>query len=630
MATTYVTLVGFGGTPVRLADQTGAPYPTTGSGALVFANGAVLTNVTITGQVIPTPTALGPGSVAAPALSFGSPDRGIYSKMSNDISVAANGANIVSFEPTVSSFTFTSGNQLNLFSNFSNEAGVQSTDSVGGVHILALNKFGGLVTVGSGVALLAGGNAAASNVTLGTSGPGLYTGTGAPTITAPFGSLYMRNDSTAFPYYNNSNSTTWVQLVDVSSAQTLTNKTLTSPVITTPTITGGTITGATISGGTITLGQIVGTSNSSQALAVGPNGTAFPALNVDASAPAMAAGLNIAGAATGGTVAIAAIDSGANTNLSLNAKGTGTIAVGNVSSGRVTITPVTTITGALTLSSALTYGGVTLSNGVTGTGNMVLDTAPTISSPALTGTPTAPTAAANTNTTQIATTAFALAAALGAGGIVKIQVFDIGGGATQTYTPSAGMVNALGFTWGGGGSGGSTAASAGGQLSGGAGGGAGGFSIKLMTAAQIGASKTVTLGAAGVPGAAGNNPGGAGGDTSIGVLCVAKGGSGGAGNSGSTAVTGALGGVAGTGDVQGTGAPGGGFLGGTSTASVSNFGASSLIGGGGQALPSPGAGTGAVGRAAGGGGALSVNASSAAAGGAGTAGHCFIIEFCNK
>ena len=59
------------------------------------------------------------------------------------------------------------------------------------------------------------------------------------------------------------------------------------------------------------------------------------------------------------------------------------------------------VVGTTSLSSALTYGGVTLSNAVTGTGSMVLST-----SPALTGVPTAPTAAGGTNTTQIATTAF--------------------------------------------------------------------------------------------------------------------------------------------------------------------------------------------------------------------------------
>lgn len=45
----YVTLVASRGTPVRLANQTGAPYPTTGSGALVFADSPELDNPTING-----------------------------------------------------------------------------------------------------------------------------------------------------------------------------------------------------------------------------------------------------------------------------------------------------------------------------------------------------------------------------------------------------------------------------------------------------------------------------------------------------------------------------------------------------------------------------------------------------
>ena len=60
---------------------------------------------------------------------------------------------------------------------------------------------------------------------------------------------------------------------------------------------------------------------------------------------------------------------------------------------------------ANTFAAAITYGGVTLSNAVTGTGSMVLSASPT-----LTGTPIAPTAASGTNTTQLATTAFATTA----------------------------------------------------------------------------------------------------------------------------------------------------------------------------------------------------------------------------
>jgi hypothetical protein len=99
------------------------------------------------------------------------------------------------------------------------------------------------------------------------------------------------------------------------------------------------------------------------ALAIGLNGVTNPAFNVDASTASQAAGLNVKGAATGGTVAIAAIDSGSNTNLTINAKGSGTINIGNISTGLVTLTghatldlPLTggTLTGAVSTNSQIT------------------------------------------------------------------------------------------------------------------------------------------------------------------------------------------------------------------------------------------------------------------------------------
>lgn len=136
-------------------------------------------------------------------------------------------------------------------------------------------------------------------------------------------------------------------------------------------VTGPTINNLTGTGSTALAATAI-TSASASAFTVGLNGATNPALQVDASTASQAAGLKVTGAATGGTVAIAAIDSGSNTNLTLNAKGTGTIGIGSVSTGAVTITP------ALTLSATLTYGGVTLNNAVTGTGNMVLSASPTI------------------------------------------------------------------------------------------------------------------------------------------------------------------------------------------------------------------------------------------------------------
>lgn len=83
--------------------------------------------------------------------------------------------------------------------------------------------------------------------------------------------------------------------------------------------------------------------------------------------------------------------------------------------GNLAVGGTTSLTGATSLSAALTYGGVTLANSVTGTGSMALAV-----SPAFTGTPTAPTAASGTNTTQVATTAFVTAAQVaGAGAITN-------------------------------------------------------------------------------------------------------------------------------------------------------------------------------------------------------------------
>lgn len=118
------------------------------------------------------------------------------------------------------------------------------------------------------------------------------------------------------------------------------------------------------------------------ALAVGPNGATNPVLQVDASTASVATGIKLTGAAAAAGADIAVISSGTNENLRINAKGSGTITIGSASTGAITLTRATT------LSAALTYGGVTLANAVTGTGNMVLATSPTLTTPNL-GTPSA-------------------------------------------------------------------------------------------------------------------------------------------------------------------------------------------------------------------------------------------------
>jgi hypothetical protein len=213
-------------------------------------------------------------------------------------------------------------------------------------------------------------------------------------------------------------------------------------------------------------------------------------------------------------------------------------------------------------------------------------------------------------------------------GIVK-QTFTTG---TGTYTPTTGMLYCIIECWGPGGGGGGTATAGSSLFSGGAGGGSGGYSKTLCTAAQIGASKAVTVSAFGAGAAAGNNAGiNAAGSTSVGSLCVANGGAGGGGNAGTSgsSCSGGAGGVPGTGDVTLAGFPGGY---GTASTQPTFSGAGGGPGGGSGAITGSGdevTGSAATGIGGGGGGGMSQNAGGAAAGGAGGAGLVVIYEYLN-
>jgi hypothetical protein len=81
------------------------------------------------------------------------------------------------------------------------------------------------------------------------------------------------------------------------------------------------------------------TSASANALTVGPNGATTPILNVNAATTSAVTGLKITGAATGVAVAVIATDSGSNTPITIDGKGTGTIGINTLSitSGLVTL-----------------------------------------------------------------------------------------------------------------------------------------------------------------------------------------------------------------------------------------------------------------------------------------------------
>ena len=119
------------------------------------------------------------------------------------------------------------------------------------------------------------------------------------------------------------------------------------------TTTGNTILGNALTDTTTINGATSITSSSATSLAIGLNGATTPAFVVDSSTASQAAGLKVVGATTTGTVAVVTVG-GASVNLTINATGTGTIGIGSVSTGAVTITPATTITGLATLTGGFT------------------------------------------------------------------------------------------------------------------------------------------------------------------------------------------------------------------------------------------------------------------------------------
>ena len=207
---------------------------------------------------------------------------------------------------------------------------------------------------------------------------------------------------------------------------------------------------------------------------------------------------------------------------------------------------------------------------------------------------------------------------------VKIVTFTASG----TYTPTVGIIYCVIECVGAGG-GGAGAQSTSGNVAGGGGGGSGSYSRKLATAAQIGASQTVTIGTGGTLGISANGSGGAGGDTSVGSLCIGKGGGGGGGGS-TSLVNGGAGGVYGTGDVLTAGNQGG-FGAGYAITTIHGFGGAGApsVFGGGVFTPVSVSSGGVSGKAlgAGGSGGYSYNAISAAPGGNGAPGSVIITEY---
>jgi len=125
----------------------------------------------------------------------------------------------------------------------------------------------------------------------------------------------------------------------------------------------GNITGAA---GSFTTGAfsstITGTSTSANALAIGTAGATNPVFNVDASTASAVAGVDIVGAATGGTVLMQAIDSGSNTGLDIEGKGSGVLTLAKTSTGGVNI-GTTSSTGAVAIRENVSSNGFSVLHG---------------------------------------------------------------------------------------------------------------------------------------------------------------------------------------------------------------------------------------------------------------------------
>ncbi|WP_434627677.1 hypothetical protein [Chromobacterium sp. CV08] len=199
------------------------------------------------------------------------------------------------------------------------------------------------------------------------------------------------------------------------------------------------------------------------------------------------------------------------------------------------------------------------------------------------------------------------------------------------YTPSPGMVycdvEVLGAGGGGGGGlGGQSSASVGG------GGGAGGYVRGILTAAQVGASQTITIGGAGA-GGAGANAGAAGGSTSFGSLLTAGGGGGGVASIAQPqGANGGGGGGAASGSVPATpGTVGGMGWWANYSIGTAGAGAGTPYGAGGApaviAVTTAANGGSASGFGAGGGGAAASGMNCVGTGGSGTAGVVVITEY---
>ena len=290
--------------------------------------------------------------------------------------------------------------------------------------------------------------------------------------------------------------------------------------------------------------------------------------------------------------------------------------------------------------STATYPATTTANGVlySSATNTVAETTPVIDGVLISDHAAGvPSFLANGSAGQVLTAVSgappAWAAAAGGGFTsVVIQTFTADG----TYTPTASMLYCIIEVVGGGGGSGGTAAASSTQVSVSSGGGGGEYARGVFSAATVGASKSVSVGTAGVAGAATPTAGGTGGTTSVGALITAVGGAGGTtgvanNRSGRTCALGGTGGTGGSVRVDGGTGPSGyaWYIAANSVGAYQTCGGGdSMYGAGGRQISNEGADAGGVGKGNGAGASgAGVTNGAAQAGAAGLVGLVVITEY---
>lgn len=124
-----------------------------------------------------------------------------------------------------------------------------------------------------------------------------------------------------------------VDISDTSMAPSGTDKNMTiANLFTSPTFTGTTATATVTTSVKLTI-----TSAQAAAFAVGLAGATNPVFLVDSSTASQATGIKVTGAAAAGGVAVAVISSGTDEALTIDGKGAGTVGIGTISTGAITL-----------------------------------------------------------------------------------------------------------------------------------------------------------------------------------------------------------------------------------------------------------------------------------------------------